>query len=213
MNNDLWEACQARHIHQKRAELEQLFDIVEQLNPRMRCLEIGTLAGGTATAWLELFDEVYCIDNGANEGFDKFIAETKAIGIKGDSHHARVAMKLMDTLRLDDSSNEQHWTDMTWNYDKVRVGNFDFIFHDGDHTYRGIRDDYDMYYHFLRPGGIFAIHDIIADGERLEETSKFWEEIKLTHKTQEILYLSDDCEVFADRPSSAWGGIGVIIKE
>lgn len=203
--NELWEACQARHIHQKKQEFIELIEIIEQLNPRKRCLEIGTLAGGTATAWLELFDEVYCIDDGANEGFGKFIEETDAVGIKGDSHGEEIKEKLLKTMLrqnngiiiMSDGGPYQ----------------LDFIFHDGDHTYEGAKRDYELYYPLLRPGGLFAIHDIIADGERLEETNKFWEEIKLTHKTQEIKYLSDDCEVFADRPSSAWGGIGVIIKE
>ena len=37
----------------------------------------------------------------------------------------------------------------------------DVLFIDGDHTYAGIRSDYEMYGPLVRDGGIVAFHDIV----------------------------------------------------
>ena len=37
----------------------------------------------------------------------------------------------------------------------------DFLFIDGDHT--GVGRDYEMYRDLVRPGGLIAFHDIVAD--------------------------------------------------
>lgn len=36
----------------------------------------------------------------------------------------------------------------------------DFMFIDGDHTYEGVKQDFEMYKHLVRPGGWIAFHDI-----------------------------------------------------
>lgn len=61
----------------------------------------------------------------------------------------------------------------------------DFLFIDGDHRYEAIKSDYEMYYPFVRQGGIIGFHDI---GEREEGGGRrFWEEIKHKFKYREIL--------------------------
>jgi hypothetical protein len=35
----------------------------------------------------------------------------------------------------------------------------DFIFVDGDHSFEGVMRDFQLYWGFVRPGGIFAGHD------------------------------------------------------
>lgn len=55
----------------------------------------------------------------------------------------------------------------------------DFLFIDGDHTYTGVRLDYEKYGPMVRPGGIIAFHDI---GENEEGgVFNFWNEIKHKH--------------------------------
>jgi predicted O-methyltransferase YrrM len=61
----------------------------------------------------------------------------------------------------------------------------DFLFIDGDHTYRGVKTDFEMYGRLVRPGGIIAFHDI---GEN-EEGGVFnlWNEIKTSYQHLEFL--------------------------
>jgi cephalosporin hydroxylase len=54
----------------------------------------------------------------------------------------------------------------------------DFLFIDGDHSYNGVRLDFEMYSPLVRTGGIVAFHDIGKNEEG--GCSRFWEEIKNT---------------------------------
>ena len=71
------------------------------------------------------------------------------------------------------------------------VGQFDFIFIDGDHTLEGVRKDYEMYGSLVRPGGIMAFHDIMRSPERTSyhagvDCRVFFDELKNRHATIEI---------------------------
>lgn len=50
----------------------------------------------------------------------------------------------------------------------------DFIFIDGDHTYEGVRSDFESYRRLINKGGYIAFHDI----EYAEGVRRFWSEIK-----------------------------------
>jgi predicted O-methyltransferase YrrM len=39
----------------------------------------------------------------------------------------------------------------------------DFLFIDADHSYEGVKKDFEMYSPLVRKGGIIAFHDIIPD--------------------------------------------------
>lgn len=54
----------------------------------------------------------------------------------------------------------------------------DFLFIDGDHSYRGVKSDYEMYSPLVRTGGIVAFHDIGKNEQG--DCSRLWEEIKNT---------------------------------
>lgn len=54
----------------------------------------------------------------------------------------------------------------------------DFLFIDGDHTYYGVKRDYEMYTSLVRKGGIVAFHDIGKNEEG--GCHQFWNEIKNT---------------------------------
>jgi|SRR5579862_1190851 len=59
----------------------------------------------------------------------------------------------------------------------------DFLFIDGDHTYDGVRCDFELYSPLVRPGGIIALHDIastIAPG-----VSRFWSELTEAYDTEQ----------------------------
>ena len=55
----------------------------------------------------------------------------------------------------------------------------DFLFIDGDHTYAGVKQDFELYSRLLSKDGLVALHDIAPrpDEPRIE-VWKFWRELK-----------------------------------
>jgi len=77
----------------------------------------------------------------------------------------------------------------------------DFLFIDGDHTYDGVKMDFEMYGKLVRKSGMIALHDIFpSPPEAGCGVNKFWREIKERYKHNEIIH---DCE-------QGWAGIGVV---
>lgn len=70
----------------------------------------------------------------------------------------------------------------------------DLLFIDGDHTYDGVKADYELYSGFVKPGGVIAFHDIqpgyAQDGV---EVSRFWKEYPLPGARSE--YIADPAQV------------------
>lgn len=84
----------------------------------------------------------------------------------------------------------------------------DFLFIDGDHTYEGVKMDFERYSPLVRKSGIIAFHDItphdrVHDPEGFVGVPKFWSEIKGIKKHLEIIR----------NHFQGWAGIGVLIKE
>jgi predicted O-methyltransferase YrrM len=69
----------------------------------------------------------------------------------------------------------------------------DFLFIDADHSYEGVKKDFEMYSPLVRKGGIIAFHDIIPDYyAKLEikpvfSVYKFWNEVKEKYEHLEIV--------------------------
>jgi predicted O-methyltransferase YrrM len=77
----------------------------------------------------------------------------------------------------------------------------DFLMIDGDHTYEGVKADFEIYSKFVRKGGVIAFHDIIDTPLHRElfcRVDKFWNEIKDGKEHDEFIEGSD------------WGGIGIL---
>jgi predicted O-methyltransferase YrrM len=74
----------------------------------------------------------------------------------------------------------------------------DVLFIDGDHTYEGVKRDFEMYRSIVRKGGLIAFHDIVPanpngptprDDYDLQggEVSEFWSELRLGHDVFEFV--------------------------
>lgn len=80
----------------------------------------------------------------------------------------------------------------------------DFLFIDGDHSYEGVKKDFEMYSSLVRKEGIIAFHDIVKHpAETKCEVEKLWNEIKNKFAFQELIQ---------DRKQN-WAGIGVIFNK
>ena len=88
----------------------------------------------------------------------------------------------------------------------MRDNKVDFLFIDANHSYEGVKKDFEMYSPLVRKGGIIAFHDIIPDyyakrGIKLASgVYKFWNEVKEKYEHLEIV---------KDRNQNAFG-IGVL---
>jgi cephalosporin hydroxylase len=77
----------------------------------------------------------------------------------------------------------------------------DFLFIDGDHTYNGVKQDFEMYSPLVKEGGIIAFHDIVChDPSENVGVPEFWNLIKNKYKHLEIVY----------DWNQKWAGIGVL---
>jgi len=75
------------------------------------------------------------------------------------------------------------------------------LFIDGDHSYDGVKSDFEMYSPLVREAGIVAFHDI-ANARTDYGVGRFWNEARNSFKYREIV-----------NPSAAQAlGIGVLWK-
>ncbi len=77
----------------------------------------------------------------------------------------------------------------------------DYLFIDGDHTYEGVKRDFELYAPLVRKGGIIALHDIAPHPPDSDcKVSRFWNEVKSQYRHTEII---KDLQQW-------WAGIGVL---
>jgi predicted O-methyltransferase YrrM len=179
---------------QVRSELLEFATLVQQLRPRA-LLEIGTRNGGTFFVLCRLADPdatVISLDLPGGMfggGYDNYrIPVLRRMKKPGQKLHL---------LRAN-----SHAVETSRHVEQVlRDGPLDLLFIDGDHTYEGVKQDFEMYSPFVRPGGIIAFHDIVQGREELVgEVERFWNEIKAGYRHREII----------EHRQQSWGGIGVL---
>ncbi len=163
-------------LKQNLVELEAFVNFLQPAS-LSTVLEIGTMKGGTLYLWCQLSRpdaHIYSIDlpSGRFGGgytsklellFHRFKqAEQSLTCIRGDSHATATQRAFSRAL----------------NSAKV-----DSLFIDGDHTYEGVRRDFEDYEPFVRPGGVIAFHDIVFNPLNSAdfEVWRFWNEIKGQH--------------------------------
>jgi cephalosporin hydroxylase len=78
----------------------------------------------------------------------------------------------------------------------------DLLFVDGDHTYAGVRQDYEMYKPLMRSGGLIGFHDIIDTHWPECQVNRFWAELSKDASLQP--------NAIVGAFKSHFGGIGVV---
>lgn len=129
------------------SEIVGLLTEVQRLQPRYVC-EIGSDRGGTLALLSQVSaDDAVIFSVDPMHQLSKTIPyeglvqkEQRLIRIAGDSHAVGTLNQLKDALggRL-----------------------LDFLFIDGDHSYAGVKQDFQMYAPLVREGGLIAFHDIV----------------------------------------------------
>jgi cephalosporin hydroxylase len=162
-------------------EIEQLYERVLALKPR-RVLEIGTARGGTLYLWTQAAADDAVIVSVDLPGGD-FGGAYPRCRMPFYREFARPG-QTMHLLRAD--SHQPQTREQVQSL--LHSAPLDFLFIDGDHTYEGVRQDFEMYSPLVRSGGLVAFHDTAVDlvKERCE-VNRFWAEIKTRYPHDEFV--------------------------
>lgn len=175
---------------QVRSELVSLAREIAGLQPR-NAMEIGSYLGGTLFLLCRLAHpkaRIFSVDlhRGHLWGARKLIyysfvtRDQKLRVIHGDSHSAPTQSRIARNL----GSRK-----------------LDFLFIDGDHSYAGVKRDFEMYSHLVRPGGVVAFHDIVAHPPEAQcHVKEFWDEVRQRYRHKEVI----------ESPHQKWAGIGLL---
>jgi len=163
-------------------EIAKLLEIVAELKPKV-VLEIGTAGGGTLFLLTRVADpeaKIISIDlpGGPFGGgypkwktplYKSFSKEGQKIYlVRRDSHDPQILEEVKRRI--------------------LGSEKIDFLFIDGDHTYEGVKKDFEMYCKLVRKGGLMAFHDIVpGPPENVGGVPKFWNEIKHNFDYREIV--------------------------
>jgi predicted O-methyltransferase YrrM len=172
------------HPQQIKEEIRGLLLILDKVKPKL-ILEIGTMRGGTLFLFSNIAHEEATLISVDLQQYPLqsrlirsiFKKKQKIYLIQGDSHNIETLKKIKAILKDN----------------KV-----DFLFIDGDHSYEGVKKDFEMYSPLVRKDGIIAFHDIVPSG--YPTVYKFWNQVKEKYE-----YL----EIVKDRNQNCYG-IGII---
>jgi len=168
---------------QIKTEIEKLITILKDKKPKT-LLEIGTANGGT----LFLLCQAAAINNA------KIISIDLPDGPFGGDLYPKWKEPLYasfakpsQTLHLIRSNSHESKTLVKI---KKLLGKekLDFLLIDGDHSYEGIKQDFEMYSNLISPGGIIAFHDV-KPGPKNEVggVPDYWKTVSKKYPSLEII--------------------------
>lgn len=174
-------------------ELACLVKDVTRLKPRS-VLEIGTFMGGTLYLWTRLATDdatIVSVDLPGGKFGGGYSSLRTPI-------YRRFARRQQQLHLIRGSSHDRE------TFERVR-GLFgerpvDFLFIDGDHTFEGVRRDWEMYSPLVREGGLIGFHDVAGNYDDTQ-VKRFWDSIKdRFHHREYMVHAEGLC------------GIGVLFK-
>ena len=166
---------------QNPVEIEALFKAVCEISPE-RVLEIGTARGGSLYLWIQAAEPTATVVSVDLPGGDFGGAYPEA---RVPFYEAfRRSDQQLTLLRLD--SHEPSTLDAVkaaFNQQTI-----DFAFIDGDHTYEGVKADFEDYGPLVRAGGLVAFHDILPRPDMPSiQVDKLWAELESQYDTQAFI--------------------------
>lgn len=168
---------------QHESELQKLIQRVQSIKPQI-IMEIGTNRGGTLVAW-----------GLSNPTLELLVSLDLPHGKFGGGYAPQRAKlyKLIETVhpccRVELIRGDSHAASSLEQIKQLLAGRaIDFLFIDGDHTYTGALQDYQMYKSLVRSGGLIAFHDIVVHPNWKDvEVHRVWAEVKREHQQAEEL--------------------------
>jgi predicted O-methyltransferase YrrM len=165
---------------QRRGELLALAREVAGLAPR-NVVEVGTHLGGTLLLWSHLATRRVVTVDLVQPGFRRSLlrrfappgSRCEVVSIAGDSHDPAVRGRVEAALGGEPA---------------------DFLFLDGDHAEAGVEADWRDYAPLVRPGGLVALHDIVAaQPDPATQVAAFWRRLRDERGGEELVEDADQC--------------------
>jgi cephalosporin hydroxylase len=166
---------------QVKEEIAQLLGILQRMRPRT-LVEIGTANGGTLFLLTRVSSScavIVSVDLPSGKFGGGYLpslvqvyrsfatAKQNVVPMRADSHDP---VTLTNVKRLLDEDP------------------IDFLMIDGDHSYEGVRSDFELYSPMVRRGGIIAFHDIVPGlPSHVGGVPKFWREIRSKYAFREVV--------------------------
>src|SRR5262245_26642074 len=183
---------------QKMRELTPLISLLKRRKLRT-VIEIGTMQGGTLWLWCQLARPdalIISVDLPGGEFGGGYHAKDRA-RFRSYAHEEQT----LHFLRRD--SHHQATKEAVTQQLNGRA--VDLLFIDGDHRYRGVKQDFVLYAPLVRTGGMVLLHDILPHPQVPAcQVDRFWREIKRYFKYREFVEPEDD------RGWGQWGGLGLL---
>lgn len=174
-------------------EILKLLELLKESPPKY-VLEIGTAEGGT----LFYFTRIAAEDANLISVDPFYRFGTTNVGEIRIALYKSFARKEQNIHIIRANSHEQETLDRV--KELLGANKLDFLFIDGDHTYDGVKSDFEMYSPLVGEGGIVAFHDINGKRSVVIGVRNFWNEIKPNFKHEE----------FVEDQAQPGGGIGVL---
>jgi len=182
---------------QKKFEITKLMKIIAKIQPKV-IFEIGTFQGGT----------LYLLSKLSNP--DAVIISMDLPAYKAGQSYSPLRKPFYQTFALKNQKfylirkNSHKPSTLIVIEEILKNNKVDILFIDGDHSYDGIKRDFEMYSHLVSPEGIIIFHDIVP-GDKTRYSGGvpiFWKEIRENYKTIE----------FVNDWNQKGFGIGVLFK-
>lgn len=185
------------YTRQIKSEILRFLVVLEREKPK-NILEIGTAGGGS----LFLISQV--ASNGA-----KIISIDLPGGIHGGGYPtwkgSLYKQSILPTQKLILLRENSHHNSTHSKVVKI-LGEekLDLLLIDGDHTYSGVKRDFELYSPLIKNNGIIALHDIVKHPPELNcGVDRFWKEIRNNFNFSEIV----------DDWNQGWAGFGILTKK
>lgn len=209
LKTDIIDTAYSLYMPQIRAEISELFDVISTHSKDKKTyniLEIGTKFGGTFYLWNSInrsgLNISIDLEAGIHGGVSKEEMDKRDVWfnerfdncrfIRGDSHDSSTLMQAIRLLASIPPNNV----------------NINMLFIDGDHTYEGVKQDFQMFSPFVSSGGLVIFHDIIISDHhhsRNVYVGEFWNEIKNDPRFESFEIIGS--------PDQNWAGLGVLRKK
>jgi predicted O-methyltransferase YrrM len=179
---------------QVRSEIDFALSMIQDIRPK-RIMELGTGKGGN----------LFLLANASAPD-----ATVISLDMRGGPHGAGYPPWKVPLLKsfvhgnqklvlLDADSHNSNTPNMISNILQGEL--LDVLFIDGDHSYEGVKKDFNLYTSFVRPGGLIVMHDIaICDHDPTCKVNVFWDEIKENYEHEEVI----------EDHKQDWGGLGIL---
>lgn len=206
-----WEAAKSRAHQQKEFE-----PLLQMAHDEFGITQITSEISGLVARLRELAPKTI-VEIGTHKGGNSFLfchAVPSAELVVGVDLCVQNAEKLIHFVRPGQVYRALHGDSQTEAMkrrvmQKLGSRQVDFLFIDGDHSYAGVKADFELYSPLVRSGGLVALHDIVSDhrtrygretGCYAGEVHQYWAELKQRYR----------CEEFIDDPDQDGFGIGLV---